>query len=117
MGLGIAYVAALNAKIPRVLVSDKSAKQLTSSLALMDKLLTKDVKKGKISQQDADAARGRVEVVNGEQGMDGLRDCDMVVEAVSENLALKQSLFRSLTKTVRPDAILATNTSSIRYVR
>jgi 3-hydroxybutyryl-CoA dehydrogenase len=114
MGLGIAYVAALNARIPRVLLSDRSSAQIKSSLSLMDKLLAKDVKKGKISQEDANAARERVVVVGEGEGVDGLRDCDMVVEAASENLALKQTLFKALSKACRPDAILATNTSSIR---
>jgi 3-hydroxybutyryl-CoA dehydrogenase len=117
MGLGIAYVAALNARIPRVLLSDKSSAQIKSSLSLMDKLLAKDVKKGKISQEDADAARGRVTVVAEGEGIDGLRDCDMVVEAASENLALKQTLFKALSKACRPDAILATNTSSISVTK
>jgi 3-hydroxybutyryl-CoA dehydrogenase len=78
MGLGIAYVAALRAQVPRVLLCDRSEVQITKSLALMDKLLAKDVKKGRLSEEEAREARGRVEVVS--SGIGGLRDVDMVVE-------------------------------------
>jgi len=52
MGLGIAYVASVRARLP-VLIHDKSKEQLDKSLKLMDTLLEKDVKKGKLQQGDA----------------------------------------------------------------
>ncbi|KAJ6497489.1 3-hydroxyacyl-CoA dehydrogenase [Mycena sanguinolenta] len=113
MGLGIAFVSALRAKVP-VLLHDRSADQVTKGLALMDKLLAKDVAKGRITSDIAKDARGRVTVVN---ELKGMRDVDMVVEAVSESLPLKQSIFASFAKELRPDAILASNTSSISITK
>jgi 3-hydroxybutyryl-CoA dehydrogenase len=101
----------------------------------MDKLLAKDVDKGKIQDSEAKDARGRVQVVPPEVGLKGLRDVDMVVEvcrwvvissadelfttlqAVSESLLLKQSIFSSFAAELRPDAILASNTSSISITK
>ncbi|KII95547.1 hypothetical protein PLICRDRAFT_34435 [Plicaturopsis crispa FD-325 SS-3] len=113
MGTGIAFVSALRARVP-VIVYDRSPSQVSSGLALMDKLLAKDVAKGKIQQLDANEARDRVSIA---QDQNGLRDVDMVVEAVSENLSLKQSIFASLAASLRPDAILASNTSSISITK
>ncbi|KAF8150517.1 3-hydroxyacyl-CoA dehydrogenase [Mycena galopus ATCC 62051] len=113
MGLGIALVSALRAKVP-VLLHDRSADQVTKGLALMDKLLAKDVAKGRITADIAKDARGRVTVVS---DLKGLRDVDMVVEAVSESLPLKQSIFASFAAELRPDAILASNTSSISITK
>jgi len=116
MGLGIAFVSALRAKVP-VLLHDRSADQLAKGLTFMDKLLEKDVAKGRISADDAKDARARVSVVGPEVGLKGLRDVDMVVEAVSESLSLKQSIFASLAAELRPGAILASNTSSISITK
>lgn len=76
MGLGIAYVASVKARLP-VLIHDKSKDQIEKSLKLMDALLAKDVKKGKLQQADATEARERVTVVN---SIAGLRDVDMCIE-------------------------------------
>jgi len=116
MGLGIAFVSALRAKVP-VLLHDRSSTQIDKGLALMDKLLAKDVAKGRISQADATEARERVTVVGPEVGLRGLRDVDMVVEAVSEAFAVKQSIFSALPSEVSPQTILASNTSSISITK
>lgn len=116
MGLGIAFVASLRAKVP-VLLVDRSAVQIQKSLSLMDKLLAKDVSKGKITEQEAKDARARITVVPEDVGISGFKDVDLVVEAASENVDLKVSLFESLAATVRPDTILATNTSSISVTK
>ncbi|TDL17989.1 hypothetical protein BD410DRAFT_901061 [Rickenella mellea] len=116
MGLGIAYVATLRAKVP-VVLCDKSPEQVDRGLKLFDKLLAKDVSKGKIQDVDAKEARDRLTVVSKEKGIAGLRDVDMVIEAASENLTLKQSLFKSLAAELRPNAILASNTSSISITK
>ena len=76
MGLGIAYVASVRARLP-VLIHDKSKEQLDKSLKLMDWLLEKDVKKGKLQQGDATEARERVTVVD---SITGFRDVDMCIE-------------------------------------
>ncbi|KAK7691298.1 hypothetical protein QCA50_004692 [Cerrena zonata] len=116
MGLGIAYVAALRARIP-VLIHDRSEVQLQKGLAFMDKLLDKDVNKGKISSIDAKEARERVTIIAPERGLSGFQGVDMVIEAVSENLALKQTIFRSLSAELGPEPILASNTSSISITK
>jgi len=121
MGLGITYVASLHAKVPRVLLYDRSGPQLQKSLKLMDKLLEKEVGKGRLDEGTAKEVRKRVEakVVSDEpgKGMEGLEEADMVVEAASESEPLKLSIFKSLAKTLRPDAILASNTSSISITK
>ncbi|GJE94649.1 3-hydroxyacyl-CoA dehydrogenase [Phanerochaete sordida] len=116
MGLGIAYVAALRAKVP-VLLHDRSTAQIQKGLALMDKLLEKDVTKGKIKAEEAKEARDRVTVVPPEKGLVGLQDVDMVVEAVSESLSLKQAIFGRLAADLPPSTILASNTSSISITK
>ncbi|KAH9856753.1 3-hydroxyacyl-CoA dehydrogenase [Lenzites betulinus] len=113
MGLGIAFVSAVHAKVP-VLLHDRSSAQVKSGIALMDKLLAKDVAKGKLSQEAAKEARDRVTVVD---SLKSFREADMVVEAVSENLALKQGIFRTLTADLSLNTILATNTSSISITK
>jgi 3-hydroxybutyryl-CoA dehydrogenase len=102
----------------------------------MDKLLAKDVSKGKIQQSDATEARERVTIV-GEEGIKAMKDVDMVVEvsiiphplvassdssvvthqAVSENPDLKASIFSELGRELNPKAILASNTSSISITK
>ncbi|KAH9485652.1 3-hydroxybutyryl-CoA dehydrogenase [Psilocybe cubensis] len=116
MGTGIAMVAALRAKVP-VLLHDRSSEQVTKGLSLVDKLLAKDVSKGRLTNEEAKEARDRITVVGSEAGIKGLRDVDMVIEAVSESLPLKQSIFGSFAAELRPDAILATNTSSISITK
>jgi 3-hydroxybutyryl-CoA dehydrogenase len=79
MGLGIAYVATLRAKVP-VLLVDRSPIQIQKSLSLMDKLLAKDVSKGRLTEQEAKDAKGRLTVVSEGEGINGLKDVDLVVE-------------------------------------
>lgn len=87
MGTGIALVAALRAKVP-VLLHDRSPEQITKGLSLMDKLLAKDVAKGRITSEQSKEARDRVTVVGNEAGVRGFRDVDMVVEVCRSNYAL-----------------------------
>jgi 3-hydroxybutyryl-CoA dehydrogenase len=87
MGLGIAYVASVRARLP-VLIHDKSKEQLHKSLKLMDWLLEKDVKKGKLQQGDATEARERVTVVD---SISGFRDVDMCIEVSTSFVSCSQS--------------------------
>jgi hypothetical protein len=75
-GTGIALVSALHAKVP-VLLHDRSKDQITKGLALIDKLLAKDVGKGRLTDIQAKESRDRIKVVD---NLEGLRDVDMVVE-------------------------------------
>ncbi|KAK5680447.1 hypothetical protein LTS10_007375 [Elasticomyces elasticus] len=127
MGLGIALVASRMARVP-VVVVDNSQKSLDKGLAFAgqnpyfypsdstlticatDKLLAKDVGKGKLSQSDADETRSRLTTTT---SMDPLSEVDMVIEAVPEIVDLKKSIFAQLAQICPPHAILATNTSSI----
>jgi len=76
MGTGIALVSALRAKVP-VVIHDKSPEQVEKSLSLVDKLLTKDVSKGRLTAEDAKTVKDRISVA---ESLRGLRDVDMVVE-------------------------------------
>ncbi|BGP53828.1 hypothetical protein JCM8202_005603 [Rhodotorula sphaerocarpa] len=113
MGIGIAYVAAKTAGVD-VLVSDRSASQLTKGLNFVDTLLGKEVKKGKLSNGDADQVRARIRGAK-ENGLEAgeFGDIDLAIEAVSESLPVKQTIFGSLATHLPPHAILASNTSSI----
>ena len=82
MGTGIALVSALRARVP-VLLYDRSTEQVTKGLSLMDKLLAKDVAKGRISSEEAREARDKISVVGREAGIKGMREVDMVIEVNS----------------------------------
>jgi len=79
MGTGIAMVSALRAKVP-VLLYDRSPEQVKKGLSLVDKLLAKDITKGRLTNEQAKESRDRITVVGQEQGIKGLRDVDMVIE-------------------------------------
>ncbi|KAI0710309.1 3-hydroxyacyl-CoA dehydrogenase [Cerioporus squamosus] len=113
MGLGIAFVSAVHAKVP-VLLYDKSPAQIKSGLGLMDKILAKDVSKGKLTSEAAKEARDRVSVVD---DMKHFRDANLVIEAVAENFAIKEAIFRTLSAELSPKTILASNTSSISLTK
>ena len=66
--------------------------------------------KGKLAEADRDALLGRVTFA---VGLDALHDVDLVIEAVPEHLDLKQRIFAELDRVCKPEAILATNTSSL----
>ena len=88
MGTGIALVSALRAKVP-VLIHDRSPEQVKKGLSLVDKLLAKDVSKGRLTSDDAKDARDRIAVVD---GLKGLRDVDMVVEVCASGHFQETSL-------------------------
>jgi len=112
MGGGIAHVAA-GAGLPVVLV-DVSAALVDKGRAAIEKNLEREVSKGKRTAEDREAALGRI-TTSTDQG--SLSRCDIVVEAIVENEALKKELFGRLDGICRPDAILASNTSSISITR
>jgi 3-hydroxybutyryl-CoA dehydrogenase len=72
--------------------------------------LTRKVEKGQLEQRARDDAMGRLSTTT---ELGDLADCDLVIEAAFEDLAVKHDLFRELEKTVRDDTILATNTSAL----
>ncbi|HYI60177.1 MAG TPA: 3-hydroxybutyryl-CoA dehydrogenase [Acidimicrobiales bacterium] len=111
MGAGIAEVAA-KAGIDVVL---RSRKQETAEAmrAGLEKSLGKQVDKGRLSEEDRDAVLGRVTAT---ADLSALADCDLVIESVVEDLAVKKALFAELDQVVKADAILATNTSTLPVV-
>jgi 3-hydroxybutyryl-CoA dehydrogenase len=108
MGSGIAEVAA-KAGFETVVrevgqeLLDKGMKRIQGSLG-------KAVEKGKLAAGERDAALGRL---SGTTGFEALADCDLVVEAIVENLDEKKSTYGALDKVAKPGAIFASNTSSL----
>lgn len=109
-GLGIALVAAAKAGVAVNLV-DNSEKSLEKGITFMNKLLSKDVSKGKITEAESKEIAARVNPTT--SLIDGLKSTDFVIEAVPEIPKLKFDIFGQLAKDAPADAILATNTSSI----
>lgn len=110
MGVGIAYVAAANAKVPVTLV-DNSAQSLDRGSAFVDKLLSKNVSKQKLTDEDAKQIRSRISLSQDLEATVGTTD--IVIEAVPEILDLKLKIFENLAKIAPQNTILGTNTSSI----
>lgn len=108
MGSGIAQVMATSGM--DVLLYDKDSSMVERALNQIKLQLNRLADKGKLSEADAQAISGRV------RGIGKLEDCDgagLVVEAIVEDLGVKQALFAELESIVSSDAVLATNTSSL----
>ena len=112
MGAGIAHVAALAGKA--VVLTDVDAALAEKGLAVVRKNLGRQVEKGKVAAEAAEAALARIAVAS---GLDALADADLVVEAIVENEEVKRGLFVRLDALLAPGAILASNTSSISITR
>lgn len=108
MGSGIAQTA-ITAGYD-VKISDVSEEIVDRAKAGIDKMLAKNVAKGRITQEAKDAAMARL---TGAASLDAAADADLVIEAVAEREDVKKSVFTALSGVCRPDAILASNTSSI----
>ena len=108
MGNGIAQVCIVNGY--DVVMRDVSDESLARGKATIEKSLAKFVSKEKISQKDMDTALAKLTC---SLETADLEDCDLVVEAATENIELKKKIFRELDDVVKEEAILATNTSSI----
>jgi 3-hydroxybutyryl-CoA dehydrogenase len=78
--------------------------------ATIERYLARGVEKGRLTESERDAALGRLSLTT---ELGDLADCDLVIEAVLEELPLKCEVFAELDRVVRPDAILATNTSAL----
>lgn len=108
MGSGIAQVAAQAGN--DVYLRDIDIKFVEKGLAGITKNLTKLADKGKISAEEKDATLGRIKgILTIEEG----KDADVVIEAAIERMDLKKKIFAELDEIVQPNAILATNTSSL----
>ena len=112
MGSGIAQVAAQAGH--EVVLSDAMPNATARARANLTNALNRLVEKGKLDTHERDATLGRIRFLD--QPLDGVgayRECDLVIEAIVEQLGAKQSLFEQLATVVAPDAILGTNTSSL----
>ncbi|MGZ8710958.1 MAG: 3-hydroxyacyl-CoA dehydrogenase family protein, partial [Thermoanaerobaculia bacterium] len=108
MGSGIAQVSAQAGY--DVVVREVEQKFLDKGLGGIQKSLSKFVEKGKMQQADMDACMGRLK---GSTSLQDLADCDIVIEAFIENAQLKKETYAELDKIVKPEAIFASNTSSL----
>ncbi|MFV8836093.1 3-hydroxybutyryl-CoA dehydrogenase [Aquisalimonas sp. APHAB1-3] len=112
MGNGIAQAFAVSGF--RVKMSDIGQEQVDRGRKAIEKSLDRLVSKDKLSVADHGAALERVE---GVVGLDGLADCDFIVEAATEREELKLDIFRKLSELVSAETVLASNTSSISLTR
>ncbi len=112
MGNGIAHVFALSGY--DVILNDINQGNLEIALSKIEKNLNRQVTKNKISESDRDQAIKRI-TLSGD--MADLSDCDLIIEAATENEELKKKIFTALNDIVKEGAILATNTSSISITR
>ncbi|MGV9366748.1 3-hydroxyacyl-CoA dehydrogenase family protein [Amycolatopsis sp. NPDC003731] len=111
MATGIAEVFAKRGL--DVVLRARSLEKAQASVARVKKSLDKAVVKGKLSEEDAAVALARITPVT---DFEALADVDLVVEAVAEELAVKQAVFSALDEVVRPGAVLATTTSSLPVI-
>jgi len=112
MGAGIAHVCALAGL--DVVVTDVNGETLQRGRDAIDRNLSRQVARGKIREDDKDAALGRIRM---ELDYGLFADCDMVIEAATEKEEIKREIFKKLTPAIKPDALIATNTSSISITR
>jgi 3-hydroxybutyryl-CoA dehydrogenase len=108
MGHGISQICAQEGW--DVVVREIDQGQLDKGMAKIDKQLARAVEKGKMEQSEADAVRERITPT---LEYSDLADCDLVIEAITEDLEKKLEMWRELDELVNDDAYLATNTSSL----
>jgi 3-hydroxybutyryl-CoA dehydrogenase len=111
MGHGIAQVAAQAGY--EVVLREVDDATLAKGIGKIEKQLARAVEKGKSSQEDADAVRGRI---HGTADYGELADCDLVIEAITESLPKKLEMWRELDGIVKAGAVFATNTSSLSVI-
>lgn len=108
MGSGIAQIAATAGY--ETIIYDNNLASLEKAQKSLQGILSKLAEKGKITISEAEAILGRIYFA---QGMSAFADCSIVIEAIIEDLGVKQAVFSELEGIVAADAILATNTSSL----
>ena len=111
MGHGIAQVAAQSGY--EVVVREVEQGILDKGLARIEKQLGRAVEKGKLEQSDAESVRGRLQ---GTLDYADLGDCDLLLEAITEDLHLKLEMWRELDGIAKQSALCATNTSSLPVI-
>jgi len=112
MGSGIAHVCALSGFTVRL--CDVEAAALEQARDNIDKNITRQVARGKVTEADKNAALKRISSTT---DYAPFGDCDMVIEAATEKEAVKREIFKKLVPHLKPDAVVASNTSSISITR
>ena len=112
MGSGIAHVCALAEH--DVVIVDIDAAALEKSLSRIDGNMDRQIKRTLIAEEDKAAALARITTAT---GLDALRDCDLVIEAATEDEATKVKIFEALCPHLKDSALIASNTSSISITR
>ncbi|RYE32662.1 MAG: 3-hydroxybutyryl-CoA dehydrogenase [Hyphomicrobiales bacterium] len=112
MGNGIAHVAAAAGFDIRL--HDIAEERINAALATIDGNMARQVSKGALADEERRAAIGRIRPA---VGLADLGDCDLVIEAATENEEVKRKIFTAVCPHLRSDAILASNTSSISITR
>ena len=112
MGSGIAHVVALSGR--RVHLLDLDQDLLRRSIETIEKNMARQVSRGKATEEDTKSALSRIET-----GTDYsvFKDCDIVIEAATENEDIKREIFKEMAGSLNEHALLATNTSSISITR
>jgi 3-hydroxybutyryl-CoA dehydrogenase len=112
MGSGIAHVCALSGF--NVLLNDIEPDRITEGLATINGNLVRQVSRQRISDEERQAAIKRIMPAN---TLDELGDCDLVIEAATEQEDTKRKIFAALCPSLKPETIVGTNTSSISITR
>ncbi|WP_260703743.1 3-hydroxybutyryl-CoA dehydrogenase [Edaphobacter flagellatus] len=112
MGNGIAHVGARSGF--NVMLCDLQQDFLDRGLATIEKNLAREVAKDKLTKTQAEEARGRITPTLDRESLAG---CDFAIEAATERFEIKSALFRDLDRIMRPEVILASNTSSISITK
>jgi 3-hydroxybutyryl-CoA dehydrogenase len=116
--VGVVGLGTMGAGIAQVCIQagvDAVGREVTPELAergraTIERYLTRGVEKGRLTQDEMDAALGRLRLTT---DLDELGECDLVIEAIVEQVDAKKELFAILERIVSPEAILATNTSAL----
>ncbi|RJF70464.1 3-hydroxybutyryl-CoA dehydrogenase [Rhodopseudomonas palustris] len=112
MGNGIAHVAALGGFA--VVLNDVAADRLKSAMATINGNLSRQVSKKVITDEQRKQALANITAT---EQLEGLADCDLVIETAVEKEEVKRKIFHDLCATLKPEAIIASNTSSISITR
>ena len=112
MGNGIAHVCALAGY--QVLLHDLTEERVRSGLATIDGNLARQVHSGRIAEEDRKAALERIRPA---RGLEDLADVDIAIESATESEPVKRKIFAELCPLLKPEAMIATNTSSISITR
>ena len=113
MGNGIAHLFAQNGF--KVSLIDISASALDEALLTIAKNLDRQIKKELISEEDKTKTLKNIQIFTSTS--EGVKDCDLIIEAATENVDIKLKIFNELDQVCKPEAILASNTSSISITK